>query len=345
MNGLRKHSIDFLEAYKLKQDRKQRYGRWLFVAIALLILVQVGWWTTVFFQDVEIIADLKREVVLRSSNIHPDFGEAEIQKDSFHRRLMFASESITFMGVVCLGLYLLYRALRSERLSRLTQRNFIETVSHESKTPLTALKLRLESIEERWGVDPELRAELDSAKAQIRRLSSLMDKALYLNRVERDVFQFEPISLADAVEEVLKRMDPLLRERKVAVHTKLDRDLWVQGDIFAIQTSIQSLIENSVFYNESEQKQIWISLSVENERAVFDIVDNGVGISDKDRPFVFERFYRGTGNSRIPGTGLGLYLAKTIVEAHQGTLQILSSTKGNGANFELRLPLLKGGIA
>lgn len=313
----------------MQRDRKQLYGLWLFGAIAILILAQVGWWTTLFLNDVDLIANLRRENRQE---------EELIRRESFHRRLMFASESITFAGLVCVGLFLLYRALGSERHSRLIQRNFIETVSHESKTPLTALKLLLESAEEKWPADKESRQDLESAKAQVRRLSALMEKALYLNRLERDVFRFEPLLLSDAVNEVLKRIDPLLKEKKIAVHSFLENDMWVKADIFALQTSIQSLIENAAIYNQASEKRIWIRAWMENDKAVLDIVDNGTGIPEADRPFIFDRFYRGSGNSRIPGTGLGLYLARKIVEAHHGILRVLAPEKGLGARFEIRLP-------
>src|SRR5262245_50046196 len=150
---------------------EQKHRRWLLVfeAVALLVLAQVAWWTTVFLRDVRLIEDLKIQVLSQEDTLSVEDREA-IWSEAFRQRLMFLSESTFFVVMVCFALYLLYRALQAERRSRETQRNFIEIVTHESRTPLTAMKLRLESVSEKWGSDAKLVHEVDLALEEVRRL-------------------------------------------------------------------------------------------------------------------------------------------------------------------------------
>src|SRR5580765_171142 len=131
-----------------------KYRRWrgLFLGAVCLVLAQLGWWTTVFLRDVRLVAELKAEQLRQFPPGETQVLEQQkIDEELFHRRLMFLSESSFFALVTLTGLYLLYRALSVEEHARVIQHNFITLVTHESKTPITALKLRLESILEKWG--------------------------------------------------------------------------------------------------------------------------------------------------------------------------------------------------
>ncbi len=322
--------------------------RWitLFFSIALLVLCQVAWWTAVFLQDVTALAQLKRESVI-AAKLAPAALEVrfnEISHEAFHRRVMFLSESVTFALLICLALYLLYHALNAERRSREIQRNFIEVVTHESRTPLTALKLRLESLSSKC-TTPELLADLQLARDEVRRLSSTFEKAMSLNRLERRSFTFEDLLLRDVVEEVVHRLEPFFRAKQVSLKLDLVSDAQVRGDSFGLQNSVLSLLENAVLYNPSPEKTVEIKVHGEGARAKIAIHDNGFsGIAGNDgmEPQIFERFYRAKSGARVAGTGLGLYLARAIVEAHQGSLR-LTESGAKGSVFEIDLPLVDAG--
>jgi two-component system, OmpR family, phosphate regulon sensor histidine kinase PhoR len=316
--------------------------RWVkvFVAVALMVLAQVIWWTTVFIQNVNTVSLLREqnsELSAKLSGKESGPSHQTIERDAFHRRLMFVSESISFVFLTCLGFYLLFHALRTEERTREGQRNFVEIVSHESKTPLTALKLRLESVLEKRPEDLTLKSDLGLCLDEVRRLTSLFEKALNLNRFERQAFQFETLYLADIVQEVTHRLDPLFKSRAVNLRLDLDPDAVVRGDAYGLQNSLQSLLENAVLYNDRpDQKEVQLSVRQRSPRVILEISDNGPGIDPKDSDRIFERFYRGSTGQRVSGTGLGLYLAKTIVEAHQGVLRLVF--KEAGTHFEIDLP-------
>lgn len=260
-----------------------------------------------------------------------------IEREAFHRRFMFLSESISFVLLTCLGLYLLYQALKAEARSREIQRNFIEIVSHESKTPITALKLRLEGAMERFRAQKELTAELGLCLDELRRLSSTFEKVMSLSRVERQALKLEVLDLGDLIRSLICRLEPFFRAKEVEVSTDLGTEALIKGDAHALQNSVQSLLENAVIYNNNHQKKVRVSLQKTDSKVWLSVLDNGSGIDPADRPFIFERFYRGMRQRQIPGTGLGLSIAKTIIEAHQGTIR-LAETREKGSHFEVELP-------
>lgn len=311
----------------------------LFGAVLFLVVGQVAWWNVVFLDNVAVIADLKRERAALRAATDPsataDNPEA-FEKEAYHRRVMFVSESAFFVVLAGIGFYLLFRSLKAEERSRETERNFIEIVSHESKTPLTALKLRLEAVAARF---PEAAADLRLALDEVRRLSSLLEKVLTLNRTERQALAFEPLYVADVVEEVVRRLDPLLKSKSVELSLDLDPSAVVRGDVHGLQNTIQSLVENAVFYHDKETKRVSVQLRQEGGRVWVEIADDGPGIDEEERGRVFERFYRGNRGRRIPGTGLGLFIARRIVEAHQGAIRLMPSRPGlAGSRFRIDLP-------
>jgi len=318
------------------------YRRWttLFIAVTSLLLGEVVWWTTAFMQDVNTVASLKTHNAELLSQLQgkPSSEESttSIAKEARRRRIMFLSESVTFIILTCIGMYLLFHALRVERRARETQRNFVEIVSHESKTPLTALKLRLESIVEKRATDRQLTKEMGQAMEEVRRLASLFENALSLNRVERGAFQYESLYVADTLRQVVRRMEPLFRSHDVTVSLDLNEDAAVRGDAHGLDMTFQCLLENAVIYNDKAKKEISIRVVVTNANVLIRVQDNGPGIALNERERIFDRFYRGTSSGRIPGTGLGLHLAKTIIETHKGKIRIADISEG--CSFEIELP-------
>jgi signal transduction histidine kinase len=301
--------------------------RSFFILLFALVLAQVGWWALVFTRDAEIIAGLKLQ-------LSPG-AQAEVQSEAYHRKLMFLSESGFFALVSLLALVLLYRALRAEERSRVVQRNFIETVSHESKTPLTALKLRLEALKSKLG-DSASGASVALALDEVRRLSGVLEKTMELNRSERHALRFEKLRFSEVVDSVVRRLEPWTSAKGAKVYLDLDKEVEVLGDFTSLQNSVQSLLENAVLHNPGAERWVKITLAQRSSSVLLAVEDNGPGISKLESERVFERFYRGQAGKKVSGTGLGLYLAKVIVEAHRGVLSL--SDASQGARFEITIP-------
>ncbi len=313
--------------------------RWvnLFVAVSILMLTQVVWWLDVFTRSVRTISHLREENALLKGILEQPGVLEGIRDAAYHKYLMFFSETAVFAALTALGLYLLFRALRMQEKAREMQKQFIETMTHESKTPLTALKLRLESTLEKNSKGLQLSKEIEQSLEEVRRLASVFEKALTLNRMENYAFQFEDIQFSEMVKEVVRRMDPLFKQKNVQVELSLAKDLWLRGDLYAIQNIIQSLLENAVLYNDKDDRNVSIDVIDASNKILVKINDNGPGIPIGDRAHVFEKFFRGRTGRKIPGTGLGLYLARYIVNAHSGVIRLVDSPKA-GTFFEVELP-------
>lgn len=321
---------------------KRHKGEVLFYAVAFLVIAQIIWWMMAFFDNVSMIKlERLKNLELRSSleTVDVTAEKNRIEELSRRRRLMFWSESITFLMLTGLGLFLLYRALKIESKSRETQRNFIETVTHESKTPMTAIKLRLENLQEQHSGEKELAQQLGLISTEVRRLTSIFEKTLTLNRSERHALSPEPIRVVEVLQQLERRLEPFLKDQNADLVIQASDECTVIADLQAFQNAIQSLIENAVLYNGESLKQVRIEAHDFNGRVQLNITDNGPGIDSSDRAKIFERFYRGRSgrkSAEVPGTGLGLYLAKTLIEAQQGHLTLVGSDKG--AHFQIVLP-------
>lgn len=315
-----------------EEKLKPRKIKIVFYSIAILLSAQVIWWATLFLSQVNEISSLKQQLAGNSPE-----AIALAQKEAFHKRFMFLSESGFFLVVMGAGIFLIYRALRVEEKASSAQKSFVEIMSHESKTPLTALKLRLESVLEQHAQDPALERDLKLSLLEVRRLASLFDKAMSLSRAEREAFRPETLDLKTLIRSVVARMEPVIQERKVALTLEIPDALWVDGDVDGLRSSIQSLLENAVYYNDKAEKLVKLSAALTGKSVILSIDDNGPGISSADAERLFEKFYRGEKQQAVPGSGLGLYLARQIAEAHRGDLRIESSSLG-GARFSLILP-------
>lgn len=295
----------------------------VFLLVGFLVLAQVTWWVVVFLREVDMNAALRAA------------------PESYHRKVMFVSEALFFACLTCFAIYLLYRSLRAEARARENEKNFFELVSHESKTPLTALKLRLESLVEKLKkASPPHVTEVSLSLDEVRRLSSIYEKILSLNRLDRKALYYEPLYLAEVVRENARRLDPWLKAKGAVLSLELEDETIVYGDSLSLGNSIQNLIENSVVYNDQIEKKIGIRVFSEGKKVKLIVTDNGPGIPDIDSHRVFDRFYRGEKAKRMPGSGLGLFLTKSMVEAHAGTIRLLKDLDLKGCRIEISLPAM-----
>ncbi len=332
----------------MKQSQPQRRWLALFLGVALLVLAQVSWWATLFLREVNNMADLKtKHLVLlekHSEQVHPaDIqSKAQIENEAYHRRLMFLSETIFFGFMACFGLFLIYQSLRAEARSREIQNNLVEIVSHESKTPLTALKLRLESIREKRGEDAGLSHEIGLMLDEVRRLNGTLDKVLNWNRLERQTLHKEVLELGELVLETLKRMEPFLKAKGVVVSVIAGEPVLCRVDGQALSTALQCLFENAALYNDGANRHLDIEVTDKFSHGQVTVRDNGPGIDPEDEPHLFERFFRGAQGKKTSGTGLGLNIAHSLVLAQGGSLKFVRPPQG-GAQFDVAFPSIKEG--
>ena len=265
-------------------------------------------------------------------------------------RLLASGESIYFYmflliaSILVFGLILTVRAVSHElELARLKS-DFVSTVSHEFKSPLTSIRQLAEMLQAGRVPSEERRQRYyDVLVEQSSRLSSLVTNILDLARIEegRKEFQLRPVDVEDLVHDLVTTTQHRVGHEGYSVGADIPEPLPpVRADREAITQAISNLIDNAVQYS-NEVKQINLRAYAGDGFVTVEVQDFGVGISEDEIDRVFDRFYRGGDalTRSVKGSGLGLTLVKEIVEAHGGTVQV-KSEPGSGSTFSIKLPAI-----
>lgn len=233
----------------------------------------------------------------------------------------------------------------NEMLDRLNksisdQSRFYADVSHELRTPLTVIRGEAEVALRGPGTDKDYREALESIIAVAHQLSQLVDELLFLARSEAGEIRYEmaSVALSPLLEEAAGQSEGVARLKGVGLGLELANPATVWGDVQRLRQLALILLDNAIKYTESGG-HVTLALEVEADRSRMRVCDTGVGIPDRDLPHVFERFYRGSDPAvaSMGGTGLGLSIARSIVEAHDGEIQVESSV-GGGTTVTVSLP-------
>lgn len=223
------------------------------------------------------------------------------------------------------------------------RRDLVANVSHELKTPISALQAHLENLLD--GVEEPDRRAIEVMLQQAERLSRLVDQLLDLSRLESGEVPLarEQVALAPLVSEVLSEVAVSRSDRHVTVASEVPEDLPpVLGDRERIHQVLFNLLDNAVRFTP-EGGKVTVSASRVDGRCAVRVTDTGPGIPEEHLPRLFERFYRAdTARSRDDGgTGLGLAICRSVVEAHGGRIWAESEV-GKGSVFTFELPAVEG---
>jgi signal transduction histidine kinase len=229
----------------------------------------------------------------------------------------------------------------SARLASLDQerRTFLANVSHELRTPISNVLVTVDALKGGAYEEPELSIRFcQTIESEIKRLSQLVHDLLDLGRLEAGITQLkkQTFSLPSLINRTVNAME--LRMQSVGVSAQVNvAELSLQGDPERLLQVFVNVLDNAIKHS-LPNTQILISGYKEAKEAVVTIKDQGLGISEQDLPRIFEQFYTTDPSRKGSGSGLGLALAKRIVEAHHGTITA-SSVVGQGATFTISLPL------
>ena len=219
---------------------------------------------------------------------------------------------------------------------------FVSNASHELKTPLTTIKILVESMMYQDDMDPELRHEfLGDIDKEIDRLSSVVGDLLTLVHIDSHKLKLrrEMMVFADTVRESVSRLEPLAKRRGQTIKTEIADSCEMFADPGKLAQVCYNIIENASKYTP-DGGSISVKLRRAGRDAVLEISDTGVGIPQADLPHVFDRFYRvDKARSRdTGGTGLGLSIVQQIVRLHAGSVTV-TSEMGKGTTFIVQLPV------
>ena len=231
-------------------------------------------------------------------------------------------------------------AAQLERLDK-SRNQFVSNASHELKTPLTTMKIMLETVMYQPDMPPELREEfMQDMNHEIDRLTDIVTDLLTLTRMDNrnEELKRETVDMSAMTEDTVRLLIPAAEKRSQALNVSAQPGLTMQGDPIKLNQILYNLTDNAIKYT-LEGGSISVTLRQEGENLVWKVRDDGIGIPPEDQEHIFERFYRvDKARSReTGGTGLGLSIVKQLVQMHGGTITV-QSEPGRGAEFTVTRP-------
>lgn len=257
---------------------------------------------------------------------------------------------LLFFGGLLLAMIIAGVVVNTTFLVREIRRNeqhdaFINAVTHELKTPLASIRLYLETLQTRE-IDGAKRKEfyrimLDDSE----RLLATIEQVLRTGRIgaASRKLNLSRIDLNGVVEECLARARALHHVHAESLEYKPGPPAAVMGDLDEVRAAVSNLIDNAVKYSGSSVKVMVETAKVDGKYASVRVRDQGVGIPDVEMKHIFKRFYRVPGPlaARVKGTGLGLYIVRSVAKRHGGRAWAESEGPGRGSTFVLQLPIVR----
>ncbi|HYZ19730.1 MAG TPA: ATP-binding protein [Gaiellaceae bacterium] len=234
---------------------------------------------------------------------------------------------------------------QNERLRELDRLKdeFISLVSHELRTPLTSIHGYLELLLDGGAGDLSAEQErfLTVVERNSKRLMQLVGDLLFMAQVEAGklALDLDEVDLGEIVGECLEAAKPIADDRRIELVADIAETPSMLGDRSRLGQVLDNLISNALKFTPSSGR-VSVRMSLDDGDAVVEVADTGVGIPSAEQDRLFERFFRSSTATEqaIPGTGLGLTIAKTIVERHEGSISI-ESAEGDGTTVRVRLPV------
>lgn len=220
---------------------------------------------------------------------------------------------------------------------------FSQHVAHELKTPLAIMKGEVEVALQKKHQEKEYKHILNSSLEEINRLNRIIKDILLLANLEykQDIFNFEPFNLINFIKEIGDNSRILAKKKKIRLDLSIpEKKILINGDRVHLRRLFFNVMHNAVKFTPRSGK-INLSVLINQKKAYITITDTGPGIPKEDLEKIFHKFYRSEKHEHIAekGSGLGLNIAQTIAQAHQGDIKVKSKTKGSA--FTIILPVIQ----
>lgn len=355
--------------------RNSRLTQVAFGVIIAFLVAQVAWW--LWFQDHYIggvtaateaawqdDARLANRLALSDPGVvdellaaHPHlvfesgtFAVDEARLESFVAEQnsalrMFRFEGVFFVLVVLTGLWILARSLAVARELERRQHNFLLAVTHEFRTPISTLRLLIETLQYRRPTEEKVSDYLGRMERELSRLERSSDQVLATARLEQVSApgELRSVDVNRAVETIVEKHRSGMETRGARIDVEYaGGPLVAQVRPQAFELVVTNLLDNAIKYSPGPQKPVRVTIQRRGEEALVVVEDEGVGVDPAERGRIFDRFYRPGSEMtrRSQGVGLGLYLVKTNVDLMRGRVTCEPRADGKpGARFVVSLPL------
>ena len=321
-----------------------------FYILVIYIFSAFTWWSFLLVEknklSFDAIAD--RECVLYNVEHQlPVQSKAYFNTPHYHdlykkyerQKWMITSEGAVFLLLLVAGTYSLYGTFKKEMRLAKQQNNFLLSITHELKSPLASIKLSLQTFSKRVALEEKFAKLLHNSLEDVDRLEGLVDNILLAAKVENSSYGYKmfPTDVSELLRNILDKLRTSFPANPIEY--KIYDEATAVVDKLTFSSVIINLVENAVKYSAAGSP-INVTLNVIDEEIIIEIIDQGMGISDQEKPRVFEKFYRvGAESTRsTKGTGLGLFLVKSVINDHQGKVHVFNNTP-KGSIFRITLPL------
>jgi signal transduction histidine kinase len=317
--------------------KKTRPLFWFYILVAY-VFIQFAWWTYELFQLNNEIYQLKTELNLFKGESSQDIiNKGNEMNHKLHKRwIMISSEGAVFVGLLLLGILQTRKTNKKELDLARQQKNFILSITHELKSPIASAKLQLQTLLKHELPKEKQKEIIENAIHDTERLNTLVENILFVSKIENSVTALlkEACNVSELLNTIIEKNTKLYFQHH-QIKTVIEPDIILKIDKNAFPSIVVNLIENAVKYSE-KNTTVEIILKKQNNKIIFSVADQGIGIEDKEKQKVIEKFYR-VGNEEVrntKGTGLGLYIVNYLVKEHGGKLQIKNNVP-KGSVFEI----------
>jgi two-component system NtrC family sensor kinase len=219
--------------------------------------------------------------------------------------------------------------------------DFVHTVSHDLRSPLTAVLGYTELIERTGPLSENQQEFLHRIQSSVQHITSLVNDLLDLGRLEAGFdTRREAVQLDGILKYTLDMFEPHLKQKEIKLVVDVASNLALRANPIRIRQMLDNLIGNAIKYAPSGG-EIRVSVSIKDHQIILEVQDSGPGIPPSEQSRIFEKFYRASNAPEgVVGSGLGLAIVKSIVESHQGRVWV-ESTLGKGSSFFVVLPALE----
>lgn len=317
--------------------------------IIVYLLFAFAWWTLLLYTKNKdaFMAKANYTQLVMAAEGQIDSREAfertivfqELEQQYKRQEWMIFGEAIFFIISLVIGIYLINRGYHKEMIASQERRNFLLSITHELKSPISSIRLVLDTFRKRNLEKTQINQLSGTAIEETERLTSLVEDLLLAAKMESAYQPFlESVNLVVVIENIVNRLSEKFPNITFSF-THSPATPAIMADKTGLSSIAINLLENAVKYSP-DQSEIRVDLKEKPGQVVLSFADQGFGIPDKEKKKIFRKFYRiGNEDTRsTKGTGLGLYIVKEIVAAHQGKI-VVNDNQPRGTVFTITLPI------
>jgi signal transduction histidine kinase len=317
------------------------HHRLLSYVVMIYLLLAFGWWALLLHNKNEEAFEAKKALLeYRQATGGSQTADLQVLEKKYRRQhQMIFGEATMFVVTLLTGIWFIHRSYQREVLASRRQRNFLLSITHELKSPLSSIRLVLETFLKRELSKSQADKLATSALKENERLHELVENLLLSAKLETEYRpHFTEINLVSLAEDLLSKLSDKHPGAKVSLSAPQNFPL-LRCDKNGITSLLLNLLENAVKYSPGDPV-IEVRLSAARKVVTLEVADQGAGIPERERQRIFEKFYRiGSEETRqTKGTGLGLFIVNQIVKSHRGHIRVFDN-QPKGTVFSVELPL------